>query len=163
MLELLRKSRRGGKGVGTYWWTVCDCGKVFEALGKYVRAGRVRSCGKCRIPLGVPRKEVAPLSEIPAGHREHYRNILRKLSEIDAVLALTPEMYTRLIGARCVGCGVRETHVELATPPQVTKVETHTELVPICRKCSDWRGGRNVEKWLEHCIRVAGNVIARHS
>jgi hypothetical protein len=158
---LLEKSRRGGKGIGTYWWASCDCGLTFEVLGKYVRAGRTVSCGNCRGGLGFRRRQVAPLSEIPAGHREHYRSIIRQLVAIGNPMAVTPEMYNGLLRNRCVGCGAGDTHVELATAPQRNKPEDHTRLVPICGRCSEWRGGRNVEKWLEHCLRVAASVAGR--
>ena len=160
-LELLVFSRPGGKGVGSIWWAICNCGNRTEVQARQVIAGRVKTCGNCGIGLGIQASVLMSLPALPKGHQEYYKSILRKLIAIGVVPYITPDMYTKLLGNRCVGCNNSDTHVELAMQPQRGEDYTHTALVPICRACSGWRRDRNVVDWLAHCIRVADSVRSR--
>lgn len=153
-LELVEYSRPGGPGVGAIWRAVCDCGRTCEVRARDITSGKRKTCGNCTKELGIESGRRIPDPTIPRGYKEHYNDVIRQMTREGTISELSPTKYVELIGKRCVGCNVLETRPELTAPGS-------TMLVPICRTCSEWRGGRNVEKWLEHCVRVGMSVRSR--
>lgn len=160
-LELVEYSRPGGKGVGSIWWAICECGNTTEVIARQVVHGRVKTCGNCGKGLGIQSNARMPLSNIPQGHKEAYKRIIRQLASAGVQICISPDNYVQYIGKRCIGCNTSDTHVELEMQPRVDNVQTHTQLVAICRSCSGWRAGRNVQEWLEYCIRIADSLRNR--
>ena len=157
-LVLIRYSRPGGGGVGSIWWASCSCGTTTEVVAKRVLAGRVRTCGNCTKGLGIQAGNIVADSRIPKCHKRHFISIIKAILDAGLVPDVTPDMYLRLKGNVCVGCGTHETHVELGTKP---RSGDSTQLIPICDRCSSWRMGRNVLEWLAMCVQVAGAVRGR--
>jgi hypothetical protein len=160
-LELLVYSRPGGGGVGSIWWASCTCGTMVEVVAKQVSSGRVRTCGNCNKGLGIQAGNIHAGSLIPKGHKMHFTHIIRQIVAAGALPRVTPDMYMKLKGNTCVGCGTNETHVELGQQPGRQEEVGSTLLIPICTQCSSWRDGRNVLDWLGYCVRVAAAVRSK--
>lgn len=102
--------------------------------------------------LGIQAGGKTVLSGIPVGHRSHYRRLVKLRSDLN----VTPEKYMEIAGRPCVGCGEQETHGEW---DDETVSTVNTELIPICSRCSEWRRGRDIVKYLEQCYRVGTHII----
>jgi hypothetical protein len=147
-LTLLHKARAGGQGVGAVWLAVCDCGNTLEVLARKVKSNDVKSCGNCGKGLGIQGSGRIVKQGIPRGHREQFSKLIKQAPGSQ----LTAGEYLEIAQKRCLCCGVREPLVEWADEK---KRESSTDLIPICKECSSWRKGRNIQVFLRYILRTA--------
>jgi len=74
--EVIGQSDKTDKSYCTYWYCLCDCGRLFEARGHDIRRKRQKSCGCQSVQKGVPnpatRKHGAfAIDGCPEAHRTY--------------------------------------------------------------------------------------------
>lgn len=146
-LELVKKLRSGGRGVGAVWRAVCDCGNTPEVLARKVADGTRKSCGNCGRGLGMLETEK---TGIPAGMKIHFHRIVQQKH----IGPVPVDKFVALKGKRCIICNTQE-----GTLPEWN--DERISFIPLCRACTRARGGGKLTELLEWIMRVASRVRDR--
>lgn len=147
-VTLLRYSRPGGKGVGAYWLGQCECGNRKEYLARHLKAGRIKSCGKC---IDYRRLIRSRESEKERLRRWMGREVKRSVWQ-QAVWHLSPTDFYSIIKQDCLFCGSKDIAgvVPLSQDQGYTSNGTRSE----CYTCRNKRGKGNVLEHLMYCASV---------
>ena len=151
---------------GGWWLAKCDCGNVTEVRAKYVRAGRVKTCGKCE--LG--RRLMATGGRIRAKGEKAvsmlYNRYVRQEVERGSNPVLEYNVYAEKIKEKCVFCG--RDPLQRKKGPRIpyhnlvntssSRVSTADDWVSCCNKCRRWMGQSNYIDFLEHVYKIVQNI-----
>lgn len=154
---------------GGWWLAKCDCGNVAEVRAKYVRAGRVKTCGKCQ--LG--RRLMATRGQIRVKAKKAvstlYNRYVRKEVERGSDYVMPYDVYTQKIKEKCVFCG--RDPLQRKKGPRIpyhnlynsskSQVVTAEDWVSCCNKCRRWIGKDNYLDFLGHVYKIVQNIESK--
>ena len=160
-----------GRLEGRRGWCLakCDCGSMKEVRIKYVRAGRVKTCGKCELGR---RLMATGGRKRDQGHKAVsllYNRYVRKEMERGSEYILPPDVYAQKIREKCAFCG--RDPLQRKKGPKIpyhnlvqlseSRVVTPEDLVACCNKCERWKGQDNYMTFLEHAIKIVNNITLK--
>lgn len=154
------------EGTGGKYLTRCDCGNMKEVQGKYLTAGRVKTCGKCE--LG--RRLMATKGRIRAKGDKAvsmlYNRYVRSEVEWGSAYIMPLDIYARKIKEKCAFCGrdplqrkkgPRIPHHNLVLLDR-SQVVTEDSWVSCCNTCERWKGKWNYVEFLEHVYKIVNHI-----
>lgn len=158
-LTALRYSRSGGKGVGAYWLTQCDCGNQIEVLAKYLVSGRNKTCGECQYTRDLMRRKKVSIGKENYSIRTQFQKQVRASIFKRRDWTLTIEEFKGYISGQCFCCGDDSSAAKVTVGRVLTEGHfTSQNVIPICRTCSKWQGEHNLADFLEHVVTIARNL-----
>lgn len=150
-LEMLRPSRTGGQGIGSYWIAKCDCGTEKEVLARAVSGGRILTCGNCIHHENLRRGG----RDMSTRQRREYAKALASATDAGVKWAITPIEFQNYIQGNCSVCD---------TPPYETKMKlermdsrapyTLSNCVVTCSTCRRMRGSGSLQGLLDHIQKI---------
>lgn len=172
-LTILADAGPGGPGVGRLWLCRCDCGNVVTKVLKDIRAGRVKTCGKCQLsrrlmgrkPSSSGTSSRQGASSLRAGEA-FFRKLAREALDRGADWRLLPAEVAEITSSECTYCGSRpvqsknsrkkaRNHLDLITPG---KVYTPDTVVACCSSCKRMKGQANYVEFLDKVLGIAENI-----
>lgn len=146
-LVMIARIGPGGSGIGAKWVAQCDCGNTREVVGKDVAAGRLKSCGNCRMPLGKPGPRVAPET---AQLRKRYATAVRRATREEVKWDLTPEQYIGIVDKSCSLCGAGPNKTGAIALVNSNGEYTPSNTFPVCSCCKPMMRGLSVLEFLDY-------------
>lgn len=151
---------------GGWWLAKCDCGNVAEVRAKYVRAGRVKTCGKCelgrRLMATGGRNRVKGEKAVSLLYNRYVRSEVERGSDY----IMEYQVYARKIKEKCLFCG-RDPLQRKKGPKtpyhnlynsSTSRVVTEDDWVSCCNTCRRWIGQGNYMDFLEHVYKIVRNI-----
>lgn len=146
-LTMLRPSRSGGDGIGSYWIARCDCGTEKEVLARAVAGGRILTCGNCIHHQNLRRGG----RDMSTRQRRDYSRALAEATRHGWKWEITPTEFQNYISSNCSICG---------SPPKETKMKIELvrssgeysldNCVVTCSTCRRWKGSGDLQELLDH-------------
>jgi hypothetical protein len=154
------------EGTGGKYLTKCDCGNVKEVRGKYLTAGRVKTCGNCE--LG--RRLMATKGRIRAREGKAvsllYNRYIKREVERGSTYMMDLPVFTRKIQENCAFCG--RSPLQRKKGPRIpyhdlvildrSQVVTEDSWVSCCNTCERWKGQSNYVDFLEHVYKIISHI-----
>lgn len=150
-------SRIDPKGVSRMWWyTICDCGNIREVEPRQVTAGRVHSCGKCKLGRDLAARGRQLFGRRRSLEKKAYTQAIGEAARLGLLFTITPNVFIELVHRTCVYCA----HDGRGEPLRVAEVckgvgYTEHNLVPLCAQCAAMRGRLNHQDFLDKCREIA--------
>jgi hypothetical protein len=148
-LTLVAYRRPGGKGVGAIWTAVCECGNTRDVIGRMVIAGRIRSCGDCKLP---PTNIPKVTKDLSYRFRRSLSYMVAKYTRLGIRWGIDYQEYRKVLGKNCTLCREPMTVGRVG----VAHVQPCTELTPgnispVCRQCLPHMRGLSLGEYLDNC------------
>ena len=170
-LTLIGKVAESNKP-GTVWMARCDCGNMREVLLKYVRAGRVKTCGKCELSRRLMSPNKSKFMGTEKAIQYLYNRFITKEMDRGRTYILPLNLYTRKIKENCVFCGaepiqrkkgVRMKYNNLTFLQQNSTLQgiTDSDYMSCCTTCNRWKGESNYLKFVDHVVKIVNNLASK--
>ncbi len=161
-LTMMGKLDRGGG----WWLAKCDCGSTAEVRGKYVRAGRVKTCGKCELGRRLMATGGRARAKGDKAVSMLYNRYVKQEMERGSTALLEFDVYARKIKDKCVFCG--RDPLQRKKGPRIpyhnlvntstSRVVTADDWISCCNKCRRWMGKDNYLDFLGHVYKIVQNI-----
>jgi hypothetical protein len=147
----------------------CDCGNMKEVRAKYVRAGRVKTCGKCELGRRLMASSGPKRAKGQKAVSLLYNRYVRQEVERGSTHLLEFDVYARKITEKCVFCGrdplqrkkgPRIPYHQLVNTSK-SQVVTEEDWVSCCNKCKRWMGQDNYMDFLGHVYKIVKNIESK--
>lgn len=150
-LTMLRPSRSGGSGFGTYWIARCDCGTEKEVLAKHVSSGRTLTCGKCIYFKNIR----AGGKDLSTRQRRDYAAALAEATGHGKKWELTPIEFQTYVTSECSICGTSASESKM----KIERIDSGGDYllencVVTCSTCRKWKGSGDLQDMLDHIQKI---------
>jgi hypothetical protein len=162
-LTLLAYVKPGGQGIGAVWLAKCDCGNTRQVSARAVVAGRIKSCGKCPLGLGIRSEGISRAARLKGIERRLYVRYLKEALSQKAEFDLTPSQFLNMTKEPCQLCGTNQALLSnsynLIHRLDRKKGYTLDNLCTCCPTCSPHLGRTNVADALENMRKIIAYVF----